>query len=244
MRSSSAITISASSTSCCWIASRVRSSVFATMSSPPSACSSSCCSSSWKWSRCRARRHQPTLPGDVGLRARVGRVREDLLGVVVLDHPAGAVRLVRVELDGEERGHVRHARRLLHVVRDDHDRVVLAQLHHQVLDPAGRDRVERRARLVHQDHVGLDREAARDAQPLLLAAGHAERVRLEPVLHLVPERAAAQRPSRRSRPCRPSSRARAGRTRCCRRSTSGTGSASGTPSRSACAPATGSTCGP
>ena len=100
---------------------------------------------------------------------------------------------VGVHLDGEERGLVGDARGLLHVVRDDHDRVVLAQLHHQVLDPAGRDRIERRARLVHQDHVGLDREAARDAEPLLLAARHAEGVRLQPVLHLVPERAAAQR---------------------------------------------------
>ena len=33
-----------------------------------------------------------------------------------------------------------------------------------------RDRVERRGRLVHQDHVRLDGEAARDAEPLLLAA--------------------------------------------------------------------------
>ena len=35
-------------------------------------------------------------------------------------------------------------------------------------------------------------ERARDAEPLLLAAGHAEGVGLEPVLDLIPERAAPQ----------------------------------------------------
>ena len=44
--------------------------------------------------------------------------------------------------DAEEGGHVRDPRRLLHVVRDDHDRVLLLQLVHQVLDLGGRDRVE------------------------------------------------------------------------------------------------------
>ena len=39
----------------------------------------------------------------------------------------------------------------------------------------GRDRVERGARLVHEDHVGLDREAARDAQALLLTTRERER---------------------------------------------------------------------
>ena len=37
----------------------------------------------------------------------------------------------------------------------------------------GGDRVERRARLVHQDHLGLDGDGAGDAQALLLAAGEA-----------------------------------------------------------------------
>ena len=99
-----------------------------------------------------------------------------------------------VDLDREERGHVGDAGGLLHVVRDDHDRVVALELVHQVLDPRRRDRVERRRRLVHQDHVRLDREAARDAEALLLAAGEAERRLLQPVLDLVPERRPAQRP--------------------------------------------------
>ena len=43
----------------------------------------------------------------------------------------------------------------------------------QLLDLRGGDRVERRGRLVHQQHLGLDGERARDAQALLLAAREA-----------------------------------------------------------------------
>ena len=64
---------------------------------------------------------------------------------------------------------------------------------------AGRDRVERRGRLVEQQHVGLDRDRAGDAEALLLAAGEAEGAVLEPVLDLVPERRSAQAPSRPAR---------------------------------------------
>ena len=236
MRSSSAMTMLASSMSWFWTVSSARSSADATSSRPPSADRSRPASSSWKWvlvvsdnPATRPSRHVRLGPG-------IGGVGEDLLGVVELDDPAGAVLLVLVELDGEERGLVRHPRGLLHVVRDDHDRVLLLDVDHQVLDLAGGDRVERRAGLVHQDHVRLDREAACDAEPLLLPARHAERVRLEPVLDLVPDSAACAARAPRSRPCRPSCRARADRRRCCRRSTSGTGSASGTPCRCACAP--------
>ena len=113
---------------------------------------------------------------------------------VVLDEDARPLAARLVHLDREERRHVRDAGRLLHVVRHDHDRVVALELVHQVLDPGGRDRVERRRGLVHQDHVGLDREAAGDAEPLLLAAGETERRFLQPVLDLVPERRLVQRP--------------------------------------------------
>ena len=129
---------------------------------------------------------------------------------------------------------VGHARGLLHVVGDDHDRYARLELVDQLLDLQRRDRVERRARLVHQDHLGLDRERARDAQPLLLAAGQPDARLAEPVLDLVPQAGAAQRrldlPSQVAAPCAPSA---AGRRRRCRRSTSsGTGSASGRPCRS------------
>ena len=47
------------------------------------------------------------------------------------------------------------------------------QLADQLLDPQRRDRVERRAGLVHQQHLGIDGERTGDAEPLLLAAGEA-----------------------------------------------------------------------
>ena len=103
----------------------------------------------------------------------------------------------RTELDQlaeiHEGGEVGDARGLLHVVGDDHDRVVVLQLVDQLLDLGGRDRIERRARLVEQDHLRLHRDGARDAQPLLLAAGQAQAVGAELVLDLVPQRGAAQR---------------------------------------------------
>ena len=71
----------------------------------------------------------------------------------------------------EEGGALRDARGLLHIVGDDDDRIAAAQLVDQLLDLGGGDRIERRAGLVHQDHLGIDRDGAGDAQPLLLAAG-------------------------------------------------------------------------
>ena len=145
----------------------------------------------------------------------------------------------RAELDQlaeiHEGGEVRDARRLLHVVGDDHDRVVGLQLVDQLLDLGGRDRIERRARLVEQDHLGLHRDGAGDAQALLLAAGQAQAVGVELVLDLVPQRGAAQR---RLDPAvelgLAAAARRAGcRRRCSRRSTSETASASGTPCRCA-----------
>ena len=84
--------------------------------------------------------------------------------------------------------------RLLHVVRDDDDGVVLLELSDQVLDRQRGDRVQRRARLVHQQHVGLHRDRAGDAQPLLLTTGEPAAGLVEPVLDLVPQVRAPQRP--------------------------------------------------
>ena len=67
------------------------------------------------------------------------------------------------------------------------------QLVHEILDARRRDRVQRGARLVHEQHVRLDGQRPRDAESLLLAAGESERARLEPILHLVPERRLLQR---------------------------------------------------
>src|SRR5262245_38701526 len=64
----------------------------------------------------------------------------------------------RVELDDlaeiHEGGEVGHAGGLLHVVGDDDDRVEGFQLVDELLDLRGRDRIERRARLVEQDDLG------------------------------------------------------------------------------------------
>src|SRR3954452_23064903 len=121
--------------------------------------------------------------GDVILRAPVGRRREDLAGVVELDQLA----------EIHEGGLVGDARRLLHVVGDDSDRVILGQLLDQLLDLGGRDRVERRTGFVEQDHLGPHRDGAGDAEALLLAAGERQAGGVELVLDLVPQRAAAQR---------------------------------------------------
>ena len=92
----------------------------------------------------------------------------------------------------EERGLVRDAAGLLHVVRDDDDGVAILELAHQVLDARGGDRVQGRSRLIHEQHVGLHGEQARDAQPLLLAAREAHGGFLQPVVHLVPQRGALE----------------------------------------------------
>src|ERR1700704_4480019 len=112
--------------------------------------------------------------GDIGLCALVLRCREN--------------RFRRAELDQlaqiHEGGEVRDARRLLHVVGDDDDRVLLLQLVDQLLDLGGRDRIERRARLVEQDDLGLHRHGTGDAEALLLAPGQAEPIGAEPFLLL------------------------------------------------------------
>src|SRR5258705_6252590 len=173
------MTSSASSTSTCSSASSVRSSCSTTMSRPPSAPSSSSAIRSWKFSRVK---RSPELAGHVLLGARVVGLGEDDIRRPVLDQLA-------VE---HERGRVGHASRLLHVVRDDHDRVALPELRDELLDLQRRDRVHGAARLVHQDHLRLDRDRARDAQPLLLAAGESDPCLAEAVLDLLPEAGAAK----------------------------------------------------
>ena len=94
----------------------------------------------------------------------------------------------------EERHLVGAARGLLHVVGHDGDGEVVLQFVDQLLDLQRADRIERAGRLVEQDHLGPHRDGARDAQPLLLAARQAHGGGMQPVLHLVPQRAAGQRP--------------------------------------------------
>src|ERR1035437_4962671 len=95
--------------------------------------------------------------------------------------------------DEKERGAVGYPRRLLQIMRhDDHGEFPL-QLDEKLLDPLRRDRVERRAGFVEQQHFRIVRQRARDAEPLLLPAGEPRRALAETVLHLIPERGTAQR---------------------------------------------------
>src|SRR5215211_3944420 len=132
--------------------------------------------------------------GDVVLGPTVGRLGEERVGAVDLDQQPGAVAGALGRFGVEEGRAVGDAGRLLHVVGDDHDRVVLLELLHQVLDAAGGDRVEGRGGLVHQDHVGGDGDGPGDAEPLLLAAGEGEGVLLS--LSLTSSHRAARRRDR------------------------------------------------
>ncbi len=59
---------------------------------------------------------------------------------------------------------------------------------HQLLDGQRRLGVERRARLVHEDDLGLEREEPRDAELLLLLELERRGANVKPVLQVVPER--------------------------------------------------------
>ena len=48
---------------------------------------------------------------------------------------------------------------------------VIVQVQDEVFDLGGGNRIQRRARFIHQQDVGFCRQGASDAQPLLLAAG-------------------------------------------------------------------------
>src|SRR2546425_2846001 len=139
-------------------------------------------SSSWK---CRGMTPPilPEPPGDVIFGPRVARVGEERAG-----HPE-----LHQLPEKEEAGRLRDPGGLLHVVRDDHDRQVLAELEDQLLDLRRRDGIERRARFVHQQPLGPHGQRPGDAEALLLAAGEARPRPVEPVLHLVPERRVRER---------------------------------------------------
>src|SRR5205823_1499385 len=104
-------------------------------------------------------------PGDVILGDLLPRVREDLVGPVVLDQPA----------QHEKGGVLGDPGGLLHVVRDDRDRVATFQVVDELLDLLRRDRVERRGRLVHQEDLRLDGKGPGDAETLLLPPRESQR---------------------------------------------------------------------
>ena len=97
-------------------------------------------------------------------------------------------------LQVEEGGVVGDTGGLLHVMRHDHDGVVVLQLVDQILDSQRRNRVKSRARLIHQQHLRVYGHGAGDAQTLLLTAGKADARIVKTILDLVPQVGATQSP--------------------------------------------------
>src|SRR3954453_11370861 len=83
------------------------------------------------------------------------------------------------------------ALRLRAVVGDEHDRHALAQLAERALDLVASVLVQRRGRLVEQQHLRLERQRARQHHALLLADRQLRRI--APGLGLVESRALQQR---------------------------------------------------
>ena len=82
---------------------------------------------------------------------------------------------------------VGYPRRLLHVMRDDDNGVELFELDQQFFDPRGRDRIQGRGRFIHEQHLRLDREQARNADPLLLLRRKREGGSIQPILERIPQ---------------------------------------------------------
>src|SRR5258706_8788496 len=110
--------------------------------------------------------------GDVVLGAPIARRREYLVGLVEFDQ---FTEIHEGSLVGDARG-------LLHVVGDDRDGVVLGQLLDQFLDLGGRNRIERRARHLEQDHLGPHGDRAGGAERPLLAPRQAQAAQVHHVL--------------------------------------------------------------
>ena len=97
--------------------------------------------------------------------------------VAALDEAPAEVELVAVRDAARRRRHHdqlgREEQRLLDAVRDEEEHLLRLppELEDQLLLLLARQRVERAERLVHQHHFGIARERAREADPLLHAAG-------------------------------------------------------------------------
>src|SRR5688572_8782186 len=108
-----------------------------------------------------SRENSSEASGDIVFSLFLGRVGEDLSRQVIFNEFAQI----------EEGGEIRNAGRLLHIMGDDDNREVLFKRMDEVLDLGRGDRVECGGGLIHEKDLGLDGDGARDAQPLLLAAG-------------------------------------------------------------------------
>src|ERR1700733_2853870 len=98
---------------------------------------------------------------------RIDGVVEDFLGGPCLNDMPGLTFAVHQE----QRTIVRDTIRLLHVVGDDHDGDVVTEVPDGAFDDARRYRVERRTRLIHEEHPGSDSQGPRNAEALELTSG-------------------------------------------------------------------------
>src|SRR5208337_2792802 len=108
------------------------------------------------------------VAADVFLCQLLLRRLKDLFGLANFDEIAGPAALRN--FDREECRDIRHAARLLHVVCDEGDRVVMLEFEHKLFDAPSCDWIQRRARLIRQKHRRLSGDSAGDAQTLLLPA--------------------------------------------------------------------------
>src|SRR5258708_10341457 len=127
---------------------------------PPSARSRGRCRIAWKGVRYPWHCSSSAEPaGDVVFGLFLLRLDENLVGHAEFNH-FSEIHIRRI---------VRNACGLLHVMRDDHDRIVVLQLVHELLDATRRDRIESLGRLVQVPPLRFYGESARHAQPPLLS---------------------------------------------------------------------------
>ena len=119
----------------------------------------------------------PEAPGDVVAGQFVFRGGEDLSGFSYLDQ------IAEMEIGGA----LGDAGGLLHGVGDDNDGVIGLEFVDKLFDPGGGDGIEGGTGLVHQNHLGSDRDGARDTKALLLTTGKGGARLVEVVFYFFPE---------------------------------------------------------
>src|ERR1700683_161433 len=87
----------------------------------------------------------------------------------------------------KESGDIGATARLLHVMGDDDNGVVLLQLVNEFLNLDRGDGIQRGAGLIHENDLGLHGDGTRDAKALLLSAGKAERAGVETITDFFPQ---------------------------------------------------------
>src|SRR5918999_119793 len=92
----------------------------------------------------------------------------------------------------EKSGVVGNPGRLLHIMGNNDNGESVLQLVDQFFYFSGGNRVESRTRLVHQQHLGFDRQSTGNTQSLLLAAGQIGSAFVQAVFNLIPQRRTPQ----------------------------------------------------